>query len=175
MLHVGQEVVFVDELGCAKVTAILSKDFVQIEDEYGFLRTYPTKLLAPKHHATKQLAELPKLPLEKTVIASKKILTKNLAHEGIVDLHIENLVSSTLGWTNREIVEYQLNHLKNRIKYFMQKRMKKVHIIHGVGEQVLRQEVHIYLRSFPNCEVRDAVYTRNGFGATDFFIRYKGL
>ena len=68
-----------------------------------------------------------------------------------------------------------MNYLKNRIKFFMQKRVKKVHIIHGVGAQVLRQEVHIYLRSFPNCEVRDAVYTRNGFGATDFFIRYKGL
>lgn len=175
MFHVGQEVVFLDELGCAKVTANLSKDFVQIEDEHGFLRTYPTKLLAPKHPATEQLGELTKLPFEKTVKSPKKIWTKNEVHEGIVDLHIENLVSSTLGWTNKEIVDYQLNHLKMRIKYFMQKRMKKVHIIHGVGEQVLRQEVHIYLRSFPNCEVRDAVYTRNGFGATDFLIRYKGL
>jgi hypothetical protein len=175
MLQVGQEVVFVDEPGCAKVMAILSKGFVQIEDEHGFLRNYPANLLAPKHHATEKLGEVSMVPSEKTPKVAKKILTKEEVTDALVDLHIENLVTTTSGWTNKEIVDYQMNYLKNRIKFFMQKRVKKVHIIHGVGAQVLRQEVHIYLRSFPNCEVRDAVYTRNGFGATDFFIRYKGL
>jgi hypothetical protein len=176
MLCVGQEVVFVDEPGFAKVVAILSKDWVQIEDEHGFLRDYPAKLLASKHHNTQKLVEVTKVPDDKTPKKTKeKSISKTAIEEAVVDLHIENLVSSTSGWSNKQIVDYQLSYLKSRIQFLMQKRVKKVHIIHGVGAQVLRNEVHIYLRSFPNCELHDAVYTRNGFGATDFVIRYKGL
>ena len=50
------------------------------------------------------------------------------------------------------------------------KRYHKVVLIHGVGEGVLRTEIHNYLNTLQRIEYNDASYRIYGYGATEVII-----
>jgi hypothetical protein len=174
MFKPGQRIVFVDEPGTGKVQEVLSDGFVIVEDEHGFSRTYPKYKIAAIRVPDEKLNSIASIPKNKSTETVPKKVEKHNAKPVIMDLHIHELVDRHEHWTNTEIVNFQMNFLKRELEQLMRRRVKIVHIIHGVGEGVLRTEVRHYLRSFANCEINDLAYTRNGFGATEFIIRYKG-
>jgi len=88
-----------------------------------------------------------------------------------VDLHIEELVDSTEGLSNHEMLSMQLDRVEKELDEAMVKKLKRIIFIHGVGNGRLRQEIQAILRNTPGTSFCDAPYKDYGYGATqvDFY------
>jgi dsDNA-specific endonuclease/ATPase MutS2 len=72
--------------------------------------------------------------------------------------------------SNHEIVSLQLQKCEDVIHNALKAKIRKLVIIHGKGQGVLRQEVHQLLQSF-RLDYKDADYLKYSGGATDVFFR----
>lgn len=86
-----------------------------------------------------------------------------------VDLHINQLIKSTKGMDNFEMLTLQLNTAKRKIEHAISKRISKIIFIHGVGEGVLKSELHYLFGRYP-VRFYDASYKKYGLGATEVYV-----
>lgn len=82
-----------------------------------------------------------------------------------VDLHIELLNKNHMYMDNFEIVQTQLNECHKRIEKALNSKINKLEIIHGIGEGILRKEVHTILRNY---NLR--FYLKKDGGATEVYF-----
>ena len=87
-----------------------------------------------------------------------------------VDLHINQLVSSSGHMSNHEMLNIQLETAKRQLEFAIRKRIQKVVFIHGVGEGVLKEELKYLFRRYENIKYYDADYQKYGMGATEIYI-----
>jgi hypothetical protein len=84
-----------------------------------------------------------------------------------VDLHISQLLDSTAGMSNTDILNVQLDKFRKIMEENRNKKGQKIVFIHGKGEGVLRNavlsELKLKYKDFP---VQDASFREYGFGAT---------
>ena len=84
-----------------------------------------------------------------------------------VDLHIDELLDSTSGLSNSEMLDVQLSEFRRVMVENANRHGQKIVFIHGKGEGVLRKAVLDELkRKYKNCEAQDASFREYGFGAT---------
>ena len=88
----------------------------------------------------------------------------------VVDLHSHELTDTTKGMTPFDILNMQLQSAKSQLEFAMRKQMLKMVFIHGVGEGVLKQELHTMLGRYNNLEYYDADFKTYGLGATEVRI-----
>lgn len=89
-----------------------------------------------------------------------------------VDLHINQLLDTTAGMNNADILEYQLNKLNEAMQANLNHKGRKLVFIHGKGDGVLRKAVVNELKKkYPSCYYQDASFKEYGFGATMVTIR----
>lgn len=90
-----------------------------------------------------------------------------------VDLHIEELLDSTTGMSNSEILNYQLDKFRETMKLHEGRHGQHIIFIHGKGHGVLRTAIINELKNKYNhsCNWQDASFQEYGFGATDVMIR----
>lgn len=89
-----------------------------------------------------------------------------------VDLHIEELLDTTAGMNNFEILNYQLDVVRKTIDEHIKEKGKRIVFIHGKGEGVLRNAIYQELRrKYPRCISQDASFQQYGFGATMVIIK----
>ena len=86
-----------------------------------------------------------------------------------VDLHINQLIKNTKGMDNFDMLTLQLNTAKSKIEYAISKRISKIIFIHGVGEGVLKNELHYLFGRYP-VRFYDASYKKYGLGATEVYV-----
>lgn len=65
-----------------------------------------------------------------------------------IDLHIEQLTSYYVHMQNYEIVQMQMEYCKKELDLAMLKAKYSLEIVHGIGEGVLKEEVHKLLRLY---------------------------
>ncbi len=87
-----------------------------------------------------------------------------------VDLHINQLVKSSKGMTNHDMLTLQLDTAKRQLEFAIKKRIQKVVFIHGVGEGVLKLELEYLFSRYENVKFYDANYQKYGLGATEVYI-----
>ena len=87
-----------------------------------------------------------------------------------IDLHIHELIDDARHLSNFEILNIQLNKAKNQLEWAINKRLKYVVFIHGVGQGVLKAELLTLFRQYENLEYYDADYQTYGLGATEVRI-----
>lgn len=92
-----------------------------------------------------------------------------------IDLHIESITDSHSNLSNGEIVQKQLRELRTFFQRAKSKRIRKLVIIHGVGQGVLKEEVRSYLDKQDSISYFDADFREYGKGATAVEIFYSGL
>lgn len=90
-----------------------------------------------------------------------------------VDLHINQLVKNAKGLGNYEMLNLQLDTAKRQLEFAISKRIQKVVFIHGVGEGVLKEELHYLFNKYENVKHYDANYQKYGLGATEVYIYQK--
>lgn len=92
----------------------------------------------------------------------------------VVDLHIDELLDTTAGMSPKEILDYQLEQVRQTMQEHRRPQDKGMQIIfiHGKGDGILRQQVLALLkREYPRSETQDASFQEYGFGATQVTIR----
>lgn len=88
-----------------------------------------------------------------------------------VDLHIHELLDTTAGLSNSDMLEVQLKEFNRVMSDNIKNKGQKIVFIHGKGEGVLRQALLKELnRKYPRCESQDASFREYGFGATQITI-----
>jgi DNA-nicking Smr family endonuclease len=87
-----------------------------------------------------------------------------------VDLHIHQLVPSTKGMSNFDMLNIQLETAKRQLEFAMKKRIQKVVFIHGKGAGVLQEELKYLFGRYDNLKYYDADYRKYGLGATEVYI-----
>ena len=82
-----------------------------------------------------------------------------------IDLHIELLKSNFEYMHNSEIIRIQLDECHRRVQQALNSKVTQLEIVHGIGEGVLRAEVHSILRSY---QLR--FYISKDGGSTEVFL-----
>ena len=91
-----------------------------------------------------------------------------------VDLHIGELVESSRGMSNMEILRIQTAYFIKCLDQGRVEKLSKIIFIHGIGNGTLKTEIHRYLRQTGDVDFYDAPYARYGQGATEVrFFRQK--
>lgn len=165
---VGQKVVFLHEEGGGEIESF-SENIYSIRDEHGFLTKYKESDLAAVHsvnhsleHGEFEKAQEPKVYRGK---AKENVLS--------IDLHIEELVDDHSGMSNFDIIQKQMRELRIFVGKAQDKKVRRIVVIHGVGEGVLRSEVRQFFRGISGTEFYDGNYWEYGQGATVVELKYK--
>lgn len=88
-----------------------------------------------------------------------------------IDLHIDNLVDTTAGLSNADMLNLQVDKFREVMDANLRNRGLKIVFIHGKGEGVLRQAIMKELRHrYKGHQVQDASFREYGFGATQVTI-----
>ena len=90
----------------------------------------------------------------------------------VIDLHIEKISNDWKGLSNYEILDLQLKEFEKYYHLALVHHLPSMTVIHGVGEGVLRDEIHDILRL--KKEVRSFVnqyHPAYGFGATEIYFK----
>jgi hypothetical protein len=169
MFKAGDTVAYLDEPGTGTVIEI-NGDQVLVADENGFEDTYPAQSLVLKRAL--KIDSSASIP-QKDAIAPKandkeRPSQKNLKLE--CDLHFEVLVDFPKNYTNYQKLQIQLSEARKTLDKARKAGIKKVILIHGVGQGILREEVHTLLERLDDVQFYDASYAEYGRGATEVEI-----
>ncbi|MDE5869991.1 MAG: DUF2027 domain-containing protein, partial [Muribaculaceae bacterium] len=89
-----------------------------------------------------------------------------------IDLHIHELVDSTVGMDNYTMLQLQLEAVRKTMEAHKRRIGQKIIFIHGKGDGVLRKEVRKLLSGeYPSSDIQDASFLKYGYGATQVTIR----
>ena len=177
-MKIGDKVSVLDEDISGEVTAI-SKNKITIIDSDGFEYQYLEKELVCDSNdfsdLTISLQNISESISEKEQKKNKnipKVKSKDRSLPPMeVDLHIQQLVPKTRGLDNFEMLNIQLDTARYKITFAISKRIQRIVFIHGVGEGVLRYELHRLLKEYEGqLKFYDADYQKYGIGATEVYL-----
>jgi hypothetical protein len=104
--------------------------------------------------------------------ASKPKLS-SLPPRSVIDLHIDKITNEWKGLSNYEMLSLQLKEFEKYYHLAIQHLQPNLIVIHGVGEGVLRDEIHEILKH--KKEVKyfiNQYHPKYGNGATEIFFQY---
>ena len=189
---VGDKIRFIDQVGAGTVSEILPNHQVIILDEDGFdYKVHETEIMLVSNSAVESSS------YEKSMPSDAEIFQKNIDPEKLksaedrfsnlykektttkkvdfmeVDLHIHELLDNTHGMQNGDMLQHQIRHFERMMKTAERKKISKVVFIHGVGEGVLKREIHNLIELYyPNCSTQPADHREYGYGATEVRLRF---
>ncbi|MEO9513818.1 MAG: Smr/MutS family protein [Flavobacteriaceae bacterium] len=150
-------------------------DWITIRTLDGFSMRYTSKELVKgvgdiniSNFEIAQIKREKELPKRRTTRAIRP--KERNAPKMEVDLHINQLVKSTKGLSNFDMLNLQLETAKRQLNFAMDKRIQKVVFIHGVGEGILKEELYFLFKKYENLKFYDADYQKYGLGATEVYF-----
>ena len=148
----------------------VDKETVVIHDVDGFLRTYLVSEIALKKSPSdyKLLDSVLQANI-KDKIKEQIHLNRKPLRKFEIDLHMEELVDDHSYMTNHEILQNQMSVCKRFIQRAIDSGLKKIILIHGKGEGVLKNEIYLYLNKLSayheiGLQYHDASYSEYGVG-----------
>lgn len=92
--------------------------------------------------------------------------------ETVVDLHIEKIITDYSKLSNSQIIEQQIKVFEQQLESAIATGMDEITFIHGVGNGILRTELHRRLSRHKNVKFfEDAQKEKFGYGATKVKIK----
>lgn len=182
MFRIGEKVGLLYETGHGVVKDLRSNNCFLVEDDQGFERVFRLNELVRIHSTDFHLPDDAVAQINDDDSVTEKHYTshreqrtgsKKALEIWELDLHIETLTESHSGMSNAEILTLQLRELRSFYNAARDKRIRKLVIIHGVGEGVLKTEVRIFLSSKEGLEYYDADFRDYGKGATAVDLFYQ--
>jgi hypothetical protein len=169
---IGQKVTFLHESGYGMILEFKEKE-ARVEDETGFDRWFDLSELVKIHsleYGDKGFVS----EKEDSIYVGKThrvVPQKTGAKRGPIvwelDLHIDEILESTRGLSNTEMLVKQMSEFKNTFKKAKGQSIQRLIVIHGIGEGVLKNEVRMYLDKEDQVEYFDADFAEYGKGATE--------
>jgi len=107
---------------------------------------------------------------KETKVQSPKLNPKTNILE--VDLHINKLIDSVTGFSNADILNFQMDKFHEVMRENESNKGKKIVFIHGIGNGTLKQKVLSELkRKYKKHNYQDASFKEYGYGATLITIK----
>ena len=173
--NIGKKVAVLDDI-LKGVIVSLNGQVVGIKDNDGMVYEYNQNELVVIEEDQHQLSKYSDInnPLFNDKLQDQKVKVSSFKKENNevileVDLHINQLIKSTTGMDNFEMLSLQLETAERKIEYAISKRISKIIFIHGVGEGVLKSELHYLFGRYP-VRFYDASYKKYGLGATEVYV-----
>jgi len=182
---VGDKVRFLNEVGEGVIIEVISNSLVLVENQDGFDYQYAiTDLVLNSNSEDYKLEGIEHVESVQEKLGAeeknKKLdefykkfnhLEKMVKEDHEVDLHIEELIDSHQGMSNTQILNVQMANFNRELNVAIRRKAKKLIVIHGVGEGVLkaeiRKEIHYH---YPEFQFHDADYRKYGYGATEILL-----
>ncbi|MEO8067561.1 MAG: Smr/MutS family protein [Flavobacteriales bacterium] len=190
MIRPGDRFIFLDEPGGGVVVDLLSHNRAKVRTNDGFELEYPLKALVRlerpaasnqytvSDHQAQLIAANDKLEEEKRMLRRKgaslragKTAPKQEDNSvAEVDLHLHELVDDENVLSQDEKLRYQLAYFERSLEGAIRNGKRKLIVIHGIGEGILREEVRKTLQYYEGVRFADADPRRYGSGATEVTI-----
>jgi len=174
---IGEKVGFLKEVGGGIVKSYKNEDFVIVEDETGFDREFPVNelnaIVGDQSNVLNANFDIEDV-IDETVSYHDELgdITKTKDFWEI-DLHTHVLLESERGLSNGQLLSHQLLEFKRFFRKAREKNIRKIVVIHGVGEGVLKSEIRQFLSGKDGLEVYDADFRKYGKGATTVELFYR--
>ena len=175
MLNKGDKVSVLDEAINGVVVSVKDKE-VTIETADGFTMTYFVNELLKINNSSNLMDSIQRINVDEVVkqkeIPKPRSFVKEPKEKREIpvpefDLHIEKLVPNKRGMSNYDILTLQTDTAKRHIEFAIRNRIPKIVFIHGVGNGVLKKEIHKILSSTKTIKFfQDAQKEKFGYGAT---------
>ncbi len=183
-IKIGDKVKFINENLEGKIKSILSGQrlIVTCKDGFDYNVAVNEVLIVNNDNTHKYKIDdqiiankiNPKFKVPETSsVLSKYMESSKYKFEGIieVDLHLEELVEFPGKLEDWQKLYTQMQHAKKCLNAALEKKIKKLIFIHGVGTGVLKMELQNYLASIDKIIVNDADFRIYGRGATEVIIK----
>ncbi len=137
---------------------------------------YITKNDIPQKEILISAGDIEKAMLEKAKSNQRprisKINPKEKSAVIEVDLHIHELIDSTIGLENADMLALQLQKVEETMNKYVNQKNQKIVFIHGKGNGVLKSELMKLLKKkYPKVITQDASFQQYGYGATMVIIK----
>ncbi len=183
----GDRIAFVDEVGGGVVLDVVAPGRVKVRTDEGFVLVRAAKelVLHDKGHlqqAYRISDHQAGMVAANDVMEEKRQKRKGDSRPGKtpkkpednsvaeVDLHLHELVEDETRLSQGEKLKYQLAYFERALEGAIRDGKRKLIVIHGVGEGVLREEVRRMLLFYDGVRFHDANMSRYGSGATEVEI-----
>ena len=111
----------------------------------------------------KAVQEKENTPTQHTSHPQKQVIGNTIE----IDLHCHEVLETTAGMENKDILEYQLDIFRKTMEKYKLRKGQKLVFIHGKGEGVLRQRIVWELQTkYKRHQHQDASFKQYGYGAT---------
>ncbi|MCE3075488.1 Smr/MutS family protein [Chryseobacterium gwangjuense] len=145
-MKIGDKVSVVDEDLSGVVTSVKGT-LVVFKDEYGFTHQYPEEKLVPKISDFYENIKV----IKKN--EPKKIISKGHQKNHLVlDLHFHNLVKNPNDYDSFERLFIQKEKLLETLEFCRKHHLKRLEIVHGIGDGTLQRMVFNVLESQTNLD-----------------------
>lgn len=178
----GDKIRFLDAVGGGTIIQMdHDRQLVWIETDDGFdVGPIPVSSCvachAPQSYQRVASTVRPKVetpaPTPKSRMAPAK-RAKKQRDELLIDLHVEALPTNGAGMNDVEKHQYQLRYFRMQMQQYIRYRGKRIVVVHGKGNGVLRNEIRqILKRDFAGqVEIHDADFSLYEDGATLVIVR----
>lgn len=140
-MRIRDQISVLDEDLSGIITSV-NGNIVTFKDEYGFTYQYPKEKLVPKNASIYENIEVVKKTEPRKVVSKKH--DKNPL---ILDLHFHNLVKNPNDYDSFERLFIQKEKLIETISFCRKNHLKRLEIVHGIGDGVLQKMVWDVLES----------------------------
>lgn len=169
-LYPGCKVRFLNDVGEGKVLSVSADSAVVLRSD-GFEEHFPFSELIPiigEDVLAEALADVEIRPKDAEVIRISKSETYTPRSDSMeVDLHIHNLVDNERTVSKDKILEIQLYHARRAVDHARKRKIRRLVLIHGIGQGILRTEIIKLLDGYDRLQYFDASYQKYGKGATE--------
>jgi len=148
-MKIGDKVSVIDENLDGIITSVQEK-MVVFKDDFGFTHQYPKEKLVSKNPDFYE-----NIKVEKKNEQSKPKSNKNAANHLVLDLHFNKLVKNPADYESFERLFLQKEKLLETLEFCRKNNLKKLEIIHGIGDGVLQNIVFDVLKGMTNIEFED--------------------
>ncbi|MBK7944751.1 MAG: Smr/MutS family protein [Flavobacteriales bacterium] len=190
-LRAGDRVTYIDDVGGGVVLRLGRPGYVVLRTDDGFeLEQHETQLIPVKeeerrahlrvsdHAVGMRVAnELMDAKRRKPGAIRPGKTPKKQEDNSVaeVDLHLHEIIDDERRLSEGERLEYQLRFFERALEAAIRNGKRKLIVIHGVGEGVLREEVRRILQYYDGVRFYDGEMRRYGVGATEVeILRGKG-
>jgi len=140
-MKIGYQVSVVDEDLSGIITSV-NGNIVVFKDEYGFTYQYPKEKLVPKNADLYENIRIVKKAEPKKIISKK-----HQKNHMVLDLHFENLVKNPSDYDSFERLFIQKAKLTEVLDFCRKHHLKRLEIVHGIGDGTLQRMVMDVLQS----------------------------
>ena len=148
-MKIGDKVSVIDE--DLEGTLVSVKDKMAVfEDSHGFRHEYPLAQLVLRENLIYD-----EVPLTKKEETKKNISQKHQKNAMKIDLHFDQLVKNPNEYDSWERLFIQKERLMEVLDFCKANKIKRLEVIHGLGEGVLQELVYEVLRGYAEIEFEE--------------------